>query len=68
LNTNARFAGNLVAGELVMIIQMQGATLNTASATSSTWGAITSYNNTGLFEYDEVAAFRMQQPLHLSHL
>lgn len=56
LNTNARFSGNLSVGELVMIIQMQGATMNTFSATTSTWGAITSYNNAGLYEFNEVAS------------
>ena len=55
LNANARFAGNLTAGELVMIIQMQGATMNTASASSANWGAITAYNNAGKFELNEVA-------------
>ena len=56
LNANSRFTGNLAAGELVMIIQMQGATINKASPTSSTWGAITSYNNTGRYEFNEVAS------------
>lgn len=55
LNANLRFTGNLAPGELVMIIQMQGATMNTASAVSSTWGAITAYNNAGKYEFNEVA-------------
>jgi len=57
LNGNSRFgAGNtLAAGELVTIIQMQGATMNTSSSSSSTWGAVTSYNSAGLLEFDEVA-------------
>jgi hypothetical protein len=55
LNANSRFSGNLSAGELVMIIQMQGATLNTSSTTSSTWGTVTAYNNAGKFEFNEVA-------------
>jgi hypothetical protein len=55
LNANSRFTGNLSAGELVMIIQMQGASMNTASTVSSTWGAITSYNNAGKYEFNEVA-------------
>jgi hypothetical protein len=54
LNANSRFPANLSAGDLVMIIQMQGATLNTASSTSSTWGAITAYNNAGKHEFNEV--------------
>ncbi len=55
LNANSRFTGNLAPGELVMIIQMQGATMNTASTVSSTWGAITAYNNAGKYEFNEVA-------------
>ncbi len=56
LNANSRFASGLSAGELVMIIQMQGATMNTASSTSSSWGDITANNNAGKFEFDEVAS------------
>lgn len=56
LNANSRFTGNLAAGELILIIQMQGATMNTASTTSSTWGAITSYNNAGKYEFNEVSS------------
>src|SRR5205814_1118747 len=52
LNANGRFASGLSSGELVMIIQMQGATMNTASNASSAWGAITSYNNVGKVEFD----------------
>lgn len=37
LNANSRFSGNLSVGELVMIIQMQSATMNTSSATAVTW-------------------------------
>ncbi|MCX6181779.1 MAG: gliding motility-associated C-terminal domain-containing protein [Bacteroidetes bacterium] len=39
-------------GDLVMIIQMQGATISTAN--DSTWGTILSYNNCGLYEFHEV--------------
>jgi hypothetical protein len=55
LNANSRFAGNLSTGELVMIIQMQGATMNTSSSTSSVWGTITAYNNAGKCEFNEVS-------------
>src|SRR4051812_42878607 len=41
LNSGGNFSGSLGAGDLVMIIQMQGATLN--SANDSTWGAVTNY-------------------------
>jgi len=55
LNANGRFSGSLASGELVMIIQMQGATLTTTSATSVTWGAVSAYNNSGKYEFDEVS-------------
>ncbi len=55
LNSNSRFAGALQAGELVMLIQMQGASIdNSISALS--WGQITSYNSCGLYELMEVAS------------
>ncbi len=54
MNSHARFSGNLAAGELVIIIQMQGATMNTATTTSSTWGTVSAYNNAGKYEFDEV--------------
>lgn len=54
LNANARFPANLAAGELVMIIQMQGVTMNTSNANASTWGAVTAYNNSGKYEFNEV--------------
>src|SRR5687768_14927787 len=43
LNQNARFSGSLAAGDLIMIIQMQGATLT--SANDSSWGMVSSYGN-----------------------
>jgi len=64
INDNARFGpmpgGRLLPGDLVMIIQMQGASINgslngnTALPDDSTWGAITNYNNCGLWEFMEV--------------
>lgn len=62
LNANNRFAAPLAPGDLVMIIQMQGASLlgtltgNIASPLDSTWGTITSYNNCGNNEFAEVLA------------
>lgn len=52
LNANNRFSAALAAGDLVMIIQMQGASINTADAAS--YGTITSYNNSGKYEFAEV--------------
>jgi uncharacterized repeat protein (TIGR01451 family) len=53
LNANNRFAAALAPGDLVMLVQMQGATINT-TATTSAYGAITSYNNAGKNELLEV--------------
>jgi hypothetical protein len=54
LNSNGRFPANLSAGDLVMIIQMQGANITTTN--NSTWGAVSSYNNAGNFEFAEVSS------------
>lgn len=62
LNTNGRFPANLGSGDLVMIIQMQGASVNStqdggntfAAPHDSTWGEITTYNNAGKYEFREV--------------
>lgn len=65
LNTHGRFSGNLAPGDLIMIIQMQGATLNgsinplvpdVGQPKDSTWGAIVNYNNCGNYEFAEVNA------------
>ncbi|MCX6294754.1 MAG: gliding motility-associated C-terminal domain-containing protein [Bacteroidetes bacterium] len=75
LNANNRFgvtsAGNsLNAGDLIMIIQMQGPSSTTTSSiefpagsgqfygfpNDSTWGQTTSYNNCGHYEFCEVSA------------
>lgn len=55
LNTNGRFSSVLSTGDLVMIIQMQGAAINTTDDSSSSWGEITSYNDCGNFEFAEVS-------------
>ncbi|HXP50231.1 MAG TPA: hypothetical protein VN922_09770, partial [Bacteroidia bacterium] len=68
LNTKGRFSANLSTGDLVMIIQMQGATIlgaptnkffgnaNTATPEDSTFGGVTAYNNCGNYEFAEVLA------------
>jgi len=67
LNANSRFgAGNTLApGDLIMIIQMQGATIlgvpdaftpAISNPNNATWGAVTNYNNCGKFEYCQVNA------------
>jgi len=52
LNGSGYFASNLAAGDLIFIIQMQGATITTPDDT--TYGTITSYNNCGNNEFAEV--------------
>ena len=69
LNANSRFgAGNILAqGDLIMIYQAQGATMDAATEqfgafsnpNNSTWGAILSaanYNNAGNYEFAEVVS------------
>lgn len=48
------FAGNLAAGDYVLIIQMQGATIDATNTAS--YGNITAYNSAGLYEFVCVAA------------
>jgi uncharacterized repeat protein (TIGR01451 family) len=52
LNTNSRFAEVLAPGDLVLIIQMQGATIDATDAAS--YGTVTAYNNAGRSEVAEV--------------
>lgn len=63
LNANGRFPGALAAGDLIMIIQIQGATIlgqpwifdnNFGDPRDSTWGEITAYNNCGNWEFAQV--------------
>ena len=65
LNSNARFTTNLLEGDLVMIIQMQGASMQgdwngygspPRYDTAAPWGNITAYNNCGNYEYAMVEA------------
>lgn len=73
LNTN--FTSPLSAGDLIMIIQMQGATLlggpwvgnaNWGQPRDSTWGGITSYNNCGNWEMGEVLSLTGSTDITLS--
>lgn len=54
LNSNSRFSCSLTSGDLVLIIQMQGASIGTSDA--ATYGAISSYNNAGKYELAEVSS------------
>lgn len=48
------FATGLSAGDLILIIQMQGASINIVN--NSSFGAINSYNNVGMYEFRCVAS------------
>ncbi len=65
LNTNNRFNNPLASGDLILIIQHQGVTINahaepwTGNQTyglprTTEWGEILNYNNCGNYEYAEV--------------
>lgn len=58
LNTNSRFSGSLSPGDLIMIIQMQGALIKLIPtpvwAPDSTYGNIYSYGTCGNYEFAEV--------------
>lgn len=54
LNSSGTFSGPLEPGDLLMIIQMQGASI-LGGVNNINWGNILSYNNCGLFEFKEVA-------------
>lgn len=79
LNTN--FSTSLSAGDLIMIIQMQGATLNgtpqpngwtsdpndiEGTPTDSTWGQVNQYNNAGNNELVMVASVPNSTTINLS--
>ncbi len=52
LNANSRFPNTLQPGDLIVIVQMQGATIS--SGDSPTFGEILLYNNAGNYEWAEV--------------
>jgi hypothetical protein len=54
LNANNRFPAVLAPGDLLLFIQMQGATIGTAN--DSTYGEILNYNNCGNYDWAEVAS------------
>lgn len=66
LNSNGRFTSNLAAGDLLMIIQMQGAWIRHNDDSSSTWGAVLAYNNCGNFEFAEVASIASGSKINLA--
>lgn len=54
LNANGRFSGNLSSGDLILIIQMQGASISTSN--NSSYGSISNYNSCGRYEFARVSA------------
>ncbi len=59
LNTNSRFTSTLQVGDLIMIIQMQGAIIKTFAVVpgqDSTYGEVLNYNNSGNYEFAQVYA------------
>ena len=62
LNANGRFSASLAQGDLVLIIQMQGASMNATPSgmfslpNSNSWGSVTNYNNCGNYEFAQVAS------------
>ena len=65
LNANGRFSSALSSGDLIMIIQMQGAELNGSTEPwdnpgwyglplDASWGQVTNYHNCGNYEFCEV--------------
>lgn len=62
--TGTYFSGSLTAGDLVMIIQMQGASINNSN--SASYGGITSYNNAGLYELRCVSSVPNSNTINLT--
>ena len=60
LNQNNRFSSSLTSGDLVMIIQMQGAIIN-SNRFSVEWGSILDYGNCGNWEFQEIEAVSAPQ-------
>lgn len=60
LNDNSRFSNSLSVGDLIMIIQIQGASINgslngsVASPADTSWGRISNYKNCGKYEFAQV--------------
>lgn len=66
LNSNGRFASGLETGDLLFIIQVQGASINNANRKNFSWGEILDYNSCGLHEFAEVSAVPSGTSIELS--
>ena len=64
LNANGRFAGPLATGDLLLLVQPQGATIN--SADNSSYGTVTNGNSAGRYQLVEVAAVPSATSITLS--
>ncbi len=62
--TGSNFTTGLTAGDLVLIIQMQGASINVVN--SASFGSITNYNNAGLYEFKCVASVPNSTTINLT--
>jgi hypothetical protein len=49
-------ADALAGGDLLLVVQMQGATIDTSNAASATWGQVTALGNAGNYELVEVSS------------
>lgn len=69
LNANSRFSGALAPGDLVMVIQMQGALIKLSPvpvwAPDSTLGSVYSYENCGNYEFAEVKSIPSSTQIEL---
>lgn len=60
LNSNSRFPAILAAGDLLMVIQMKGASTTSYESggfgypLDATWGSVSNYNNSGMHEFVQV--------------
>ncbi|MBU6122933.1 T9SS type A sorting domain-containing protein [Hymenobacter siberiensis] len=64
LNANNRFAAPLAAGDLLLLVQPQGAAISTAD--DATYGTVTALNNAGRYQLVEVAAVPTATTIALS--
>ena len=65
LNTNNRFTASLAPGDLIMIIQVQGATIFGNNQIRQ-WGSVLNYNNCGLYEFAEVLSVQGSTIINIS--
>lgn len=64
LNANSRFSAPLAAGDLLLLVQPQGATISTAD--DDTYGTVTALGNAGRYQLVEVASVPSSTTIALS--